>query len=180
MAQSDGGERARVAVALGSNLGRRARHLAAGLAALEDLVADLRCSRVYETEPVGVGDQPPFLNMCCVGRSGAGARELLGALLEAERRAGRSRDGAAPAPRTLDLDLLLYGEQRIDEPGLRVPHPRMRERAFVLVPLAEVAASWRDPESGLTVGELARRVETAGVERYGGPLPDELERRIGG
>lgn len=167
------------AVGLGSNLGDRVEHLVGAVRALEDVLSSLRSSRVWETAPVGAGDQPPFLNMCCVGGSRTGPRSLLRGLQEIEREEGRTRpEGRGPAPRTLDLDLLLYGERRIEERGLTVPHPRMRERAFVLVPLAEIAGSWRDPESGTTVEELARRVDDSGVALYPGPLPAELRRTI--
>lgn len=167
------------AVGLGSNRGDRAGHLAAGVLALDGLLQDLRCSRVYETEPVGAAGQARFLNMCCVGRSRPSPGALLRRLQEIEAAEGRSREAeGAPEPRTLDLDLLLYGEQRIEEPGLRVPHPRMRERAFVLVPLSEVAGGWRDPVTGRTVEEMARRVGDAGVEPYAGPIPGNLREAI--
>lgn len=173
------GDAAPAAVGLGSNRGDRAAHLAAGVRALDALLRGLRCSRVYETEPVGATGQSRFLNMCCVGRIRRPPRALLRRLQEIEADEGRSRTGeGAPEPRTLDLDLLLYGDRRIEEPGLRVPHPRMRERAFVLVPLSEVAGGWRDPVTGRTVGEMARRVGDAGVEPYGGPLPGNLRAAI--
>lgn len=171
-----------VAVGLGSNLGDRASNLAAGVRGLADLLEALRCSRVHETEPMGVGGgHPPYLNLCCVGRSSAGPRGLLEALLGIERAAGRRRPEGAdadPRPRTLDLDLLLFGDRVVREPGLRVPHPQMRRRAFVLVPLAEVAGDWRDPVTGRTVAELAERVDASGVRPYGGDLPSDLGERI--
>lgn len=183
---SDGPESAaaagrRVAVGLGSNVGDRPRHLAAGAAALSEHLEGVLFSRVYETEPVGVPDgHGPYLNMCCVGRTALGPSALLERLLAVERAAGRDRgeERAAPAPRTLDLDLLLYGDEVVDEGGLVVPHPRMRRRAFVLLPLAEVAGGWRDPETGRTVAELAGSVDASGVGPYRGELPDELEEVI--
>ena len=105
---------------------------------------------------MGVGPQPPFLNAAAVGRTTRTARELLDYLLHVERLAGRTRPHPGAA-RTLDLDLILFGDVCLDEPGLTVPHPRFRERAFVLEPLAEVAADWVDPVTGLTVGELWRK-----------------------
>lgn len=179
----EGTRGAPAAVGLGSNLGDRASNLAVGVRGLADLLEDLRCSRVYETEPMGVGGgHPRYLNLCCVGRSSAGPRGLLEALLGIERAAGRRRpEGAAdagPRPRTLDLDLLLFGDRVVREPGLRVPHPRMRRRPFVLVPLADVAGDWRDPVTGRTVAELAERVDASGVRPYGGDLPSDLEERI--
>ena len=170
-----GGTVSPVAVGLGSNRGRRVRHLAAGRAELGRLLSDLRCSRVYETAPVGRADQPPFLNMCCVGGTALAADELLRALLEAEARSGRDRRAEPPGgPRTLDLDLLLYGRSRTDRPGLRLPHPRMAGRAFVLAPLAELIPGADVPGTGCTVRELAVRAGTEGVERLG-ELEDLLE-----
>ena len=99
--------------------------------------------------------QPHYLNAVVVGRTTLGPRALLDLLLDLERARGRERP-ARRAPCTLDLDLILYGGRVIDEPGLTVPHPEFHRRAFVLVPLSEVAADWRDPRSGRTVGELAR------------------------
>lgn len=164
-----------VAVGLGSNRGPRARHLAAGRTAAGRLLSDLRCSRVYETAPVGAVDQPSFLNMCCVGRATAEPEELMAALLEAEARAGRDRSREAPGgPRTLDLDLLLFGDRRIDRADLRVPHPRMAGRAFVLAPLAELIPGTTVPGTGRTVRELARETGTEGVEPLG-PLDELLE-----
>lgn len=176
----DGAPRTAVAVGLGSNLGDRASHLAAAVEGLGGDLSALRCSRVYETEPVGVGeDHPPYLNLCCVGRTALDAASLLAKLQQIEAAAGRTRAGRdAKAPRTLDVDLLLYGHEEIRRPGLRVPHPRMRRRAFVLLPLAELAGTWRDPETGRTVAELADAIDGSGVEPYGGGVPPELERVI--
>jgi 2-amino-4-hydroxy-6-hydroxymethyldihydropteridine diphosphokinase len=147
-----------VAIALGSNLGDRHAHLAFALTRLSTIVSDLRSSSIHETDPVGVGDQPRFLNAALVGHTRLQPRALLDALLAIEQDDGRTRPFDR-APRTLDLDLILYGNQIIDEPHLQVPHPRFRDRLFVLAPLAEIAADCIDPVTGLTVGELARRLE---------------------
>lgn len=155
----------RVALGLGSNLGDRAAHLRFGRRELAGWVDGLRCSALYETEPREVTEQPPFLNACCVGRTSLAPEELLARCREVEAAAGRRPGGRRFGPRTLDIDLLLYGDRVVRGPGLEVPHPRMAERAFVLVPLAEVAPRWRHPAAGLTVGELARRVPRAGVRR---------------
>jgi 2-amino-4-hydroxy-6-hydroxymethyldihydropteridine diphosphokinase len=159
----------RVAVALGSNLGDRRFHLRVGLTALRAFLVDLESSSVFETEARYVTDQPRFLNACATGRTRLTPRQLLSQLQDAERTGGRRRDGGRYGPRTLDLDLLLFGDRVIDEPGLSVPHPGLRERAFVLVPLAEIAADWIVPashgEPATTVAELAARVGTEGLLR---------------
>jgi 2-amino-4-hydroxy-6-hydroxymethyldihydropteridine diphosphokinase len=142
-----------VAIALGSNLGDRERVIRDAIAALASSVDNLLASPLLETDPVGVGSQPRFLNAAAVGSTTLSARDLLTALLEIERRFGRERPYPG-APRTLDLDLILYGDSVIDEPGLRVPHPRFRQRRFVLEPLAAIAADWVDPVTERTVGEL--------------------------
>ena len=146
-----------VAIALGSNIGDRERNLRDALAALAPQVRSLRASTFHETAPVGVGPQPSFLNAAAAGETSLGARELLDLLLSTEQAFGRERPYPG-APRTLDLDLILYDGDVIDEPGLIVPHPRFRERRFVLEPLAEVAAGWIDPVTGKTIEELLRRV----------------------
>jgi 2-amino-4-hydroxy-6-hydroxymethyldihydropteridine diphosphokinase len=144
----------RVAVALGSNLGDRAATLQEAVAALHHIIRDLRVSSWHETAPVGVsGPQPDFLNGAATGRTDLRARALLDRLLAIEQRLGRTRPHPGAA-RTADLDLILYGDRIIDEPGLVVPHPRFRERRFVLAPLAEIAPDWVDPVTGKTVGEL--------------------------
>jgi 2-amino-4-hydroxy-6-hydroxymethyldihydropteridine diphosphokinase len=143
-----------VALALGSNLGDRLAHLTWAVEALATVIDELRVSTIIETEPVGLPDfQPPFLNAVAAGYTKLAPRDLLAHLLDFERRQGRERPFRW-APRTLDLDLVLYDELVIDEPDLVVPHPRFRERAFVLAPLAEVAPAWRDPLTGKTAGEL--------------------------
>jgi 2-amino-4-hydroxy-6-hydroxymethyldihydropteridine diphosphokinase len=148
----------RVAVALGSNLGDRDGHLRAAIAALESSLNHLRVSSFHDTAPVGVGPQPVFLNAAVIGETSLSARALLDTLLAIERALGRERPFPG-APRTLDLDLILYDEAIIDEaPSLIVPHPRFRERRFVLEPLAEIAPDWRDPVTGKTVEELLRLV----------------------
>ena len=105
---------------------------------------------------MGVGDQPRFLNGVVVGDTELSPRELLAALLAIERERGRERPFAG-APRTLDLDLVLFGSLQVSESGLIVPHPRFRERLFVLEPLAELAPDWVDPVSGETISALLQR-----------------------
>jgi 2-amino-4-hydroxy-6-hydroxymethyldihydropteridine diphosphokinase len=142
------------AVGLGSNLGDRAGHLEYGVSRLTRLFRALRVSSYLETTPVGVpADQPLFLNAAAAGETSLTPYELLKALLAIEAERGRARPFPR-APRTLDLDLVLFGALVIDEPGLIVPHPRFRERRFVLQPLAEVAPDWVDPATGKSVSEL--------------------------
>ncbi len=143
-----------VAIALGSNLGDRDTFLDDAEDRLATLLSGAVASARYETDPVGgLPDAPIFLNEVVVGTTLLGPRALLEALLAIEAAAGRERP-FVNAPRTLDLDLILYGDFVIDEPGLQVPHPRFRDRLFVLAPLAEVAGDWIDPVSGLTVEQL--------------------------
>ena len=136
----------RAYVGLGANLGNRAEtleHAVALLAAAEG-VDVLAVSELRETDPVGVVDQPRFLNGAVAVDTTLSARGLLNALLAIERSLGRVRVERW-GPRTVDLDLLLYGDEIVDEPGLRVPHPRLHERRFALEPLAEL-----DPELEIT------------------------------
>ena len=141
----------RAYVALGANLGDREATIRAALAELEaaEGVEVVAVSSLVETDPVGYLDQPRFLNGAAALETTLTARELLELLLAVERRFGRAREGVPPqGPRTLDLDLLLYGSARIEEPGLRIPHPRLHERRFVLEPLAELDASLEVPGKG--------------------------------
>ena len=150
----------RVAIALGSNLGDRDVTLKSAAAALRGILTDLKLSSAHETAYVGAGGpQPAYLNAAAVGETALGARALLEVLLETERQLGRERP-YPDAPRTLDLDLILYGMEIVDEPGLVVPHPRFRQRRFVLEPLAEIAADWIDPVTGRTIDELLRVLDS--------------------
>lgn len=139
----------RACVGLGGNIGDVAAALRAALVALDALPGTrlLRASRFYRTPAWGVEAQPDFINAAAVLETTLAPRPLLDALLAIERDHGRERaaDGSRWGPRTLDLDLLLYADAVIDEPGLLLPHPQMHRRAFVLVPLAEVAADAEVP-----------------------------------
>ena len=148
-----------VVIGLGSNLGDRHAALAFAADRLRTLIPTLILSPLIETEPVGEGlqNQPLYLNAVGVGDTALPARELLNALMAIEHAYGRKRPYPGAA-RTLDLDLLLLGADVIDEPGLRVPHPRFRERFFVLGPLTEVAPDLCDPVTGLRVSELLRNL----------------------
>jgi 2-amino-4-hydroxy-6-hydroxymethyldihydropteridine diphosphokinase len=133
----------RAYVGLGANLGRREETLRRAIELLgdADAVDVVAVSRFRETDPVGVLDQPRFVNGAVALETTLSPRDLLETLLRVERDLGRVRDGTRWGPRTIDLDLLVYGDQVLDEPGLQVPHPRLAERRFVLEPLAEL-----DPE----------------------------------
>ena len=137
-------------VGLGANLGDREETIRAAVGALgaEDGVEVVAVSTLRETEPVGVGEQPPYLNGAAELETALTAPELLDRLLAVERRFGRVRIPGEHGPRTLDLDLLLYGDEVLDEPGLTVPHPRLHERRFVLEPLAELAPALVVPGRG--------------------------------
>jgi 2-amino-4-hydroxy-6-hydroxymethyldihydropteridine diphosphokinase len=150
-AASRGTAAARAYVGLGANLGDR--RVAIEHAA--QLIGAERLSAIRETEPWGVVDQPPFLNAVAELDHTGGARALLERLLAVEAELGRVRDGTRYAPRTIDLDLLVYGGEQIDEPGLTVPHPLIAERLFVLEPLAELAPDLVVPGRGVVSALLA-------------------------
>jgi len=151
-------DRVTAAIALGSNLGDRHAHLDYAVSALASLLENVRVSTYHETLPVGMSlPQPLFLNAAAIGETTLPARTLLDALLQIEQARGRERPHGR-ASRTLDLDLILWGSLLVDEPGLIVPHPRFRDRRFVLAPLAEIGPELRDPVSGRTIDELLRQL----------------------
>lgn len=150
-----------VAIALGSNVGNRAAHIDWAVSRLREFIDGLLVSEYIETTPEGVPADPPqhdFINAVVAGHTALPPRDLLERLhaLEAERGRVRTTPGAA---RQLDLDLILYGNLVIDEPGLSVPHPRFRERGFVLKPLAELAPGMVDPVTSKPVLELSRALD---------------------
>jgi len=144
----------RIAIALGSNLGDRRHHLETAIDLLMPHLRQALVSTFVETEPEGVSDaQPAYLNAALVGEAQLPPAALLQRLLSIEEQLGRTRPYWG-APRIIDLDLILYDDVQIDEPGLQVPHPRFRERRFVLEPLAEIAPELVDPVTSKTVAEL--------------------------
>jgi len=148
----------RAAVAMGSNLGDRRGHLVFAVARLAGHFQQFRISPTIETTPVGVtGEQPDFLNAVAVGETPLTARQLFARLMAIEAERGRERPFPGAA-RTLDLDLILFGDRIIDEPDLIVPHPRFRERRFVLEPLSQIAPEIVDPVTGQTAEALLRAI----------------------
>ena len=139
-----------VYIGLGSNLGDREATIRAALDRLDgqDEIQVVRVSSLRETDPVGYTDQPRFLNGVAALETELSPRELLERMLAVERALGRTRDGPRFGPRTIDLDLLLYGDAVVDEPGLEIPHPRIAERSFVLEPLAELDPALEVPGRG--------------------------------
>jgi 2-amino-4-hydroxy-6-hydroxymethyldihydropteridine diphosphokinase len=141
-------------IGIGANLGDRERTIREAIALLADEVVAV--SALRETEPWGYADQPPFLNGALLLETERSPRELLDRLLEVERELGRTREGPRYGPRTIDLDLLLFGDLVVDEPGLQVPHPRLHERAFVLEPLLDLDPALEVPGRGPVSALLAR------------------------
>lgn len=150
-------------VALGANIGEPLRQIEAGFAALAALPGTrlLARSSLYRSAPVGYADQPDFINAMAMIETALAPHALLDAVLTIERVNGRVRE-FPNAPRTLDLDIVLYGDVVLQEPGLTIPHARMLERAFVMVPLAEIAPDVVVPGQG-KVSDLAKRVDAASV-----------------
>jgi GTP cyclohydrolase IV len=166
-----------VYLSLGSNLGDRRGNLAAALQRLREVVEIESISSLYETEPVGYLDQPRFFNIVCSGKTYLSVEALLRYAKEIEKAIGRQpsfRNG----PRPIDIDIIFYDDLRIAQNDLTIPHPRMAERAFVLVPLAEIAPDVVDPVSGHTVQELLQTVSQEGVKRLAQDLRITLERDI--
>lgn len=154
-------EPATVYIALGSNLGDRRANLLAAIAQMQREISVEQVSSIYETEPAYMTDQPRFYNMVLRGRTALPPHRLLHFLKEIEQSMGRART-VRYGPRSIDLDILLYNDLRLEEPGLTLPHPRIVERAFVLVPLAEIAPELVLPGQQESVANLARRTEGQG------------------
>ena len=155
-----------IAIAFGSNLRARDANIRQAADALALILDNFRLSEIIETAPVGAGleNDPPYLNAVGVGESARPVREIFEALRRIEHEAGRTRPYQG-APRTLDLDLILAGDEIVDEGDLQVPHPRFRDRLFVLDPLVEIAPDLIDPITHLTMRQLRDRVQEKGPAR---------------
>lgn len=154
-----------VYLALGTNLGDRAANLRSAIAALPPVVRARACSPIYETPPWGVTDQPAFLNQVVEVETDLPPLDLLHHIKSLETRMGR-QPGARYGPRLIDLDVLLYDDLILDSTELTIPHPRLAERAFVLVPLADLAPQLLHPVSGKMISQLLSGVDRTGIERY--------------
>lgn len=158
----------KVFLSLGANQGDRAAALRAAFGGLCRLLGSPVASGVYETEPMYVLDQPRFLNAVCGGTTSLEPMDLLREVQRIEGELGRRRD-VPKGPRTIDVDILLFGDRRVDEASLVIPHPGICERAFVLVPLLEIAPDLCDPLTGVSYRACLDTVGRAGVS-YAGPL----------
>ncbi len=163
-------------IGLGSNLGDRIANLRAAIDAIRHLGDLIAVSSVYESEPFGVeDDQPMYLNMTMAIRTHLRPTKLLSELLDIERANGRIRNRPNES-RTLDLDILMIDDTIMETPELVIPHPKMHERAFVMLPLAEIAPDLVHPKSNRTVSEIASKLSDQGVHRVG-KIDDETKQR---
>jgi 2-amino-4-hydroxy-6-hydroxymethyldihydropteridine diphosphokinase len=154
-----------VYLALGTNLGDRLANLRAAIQALSPTLQPLAASRVYETPPWGYVDQPAFLNQVIQAQTELAPLDLLIWLKRLESDLGR-QPGLRYGPRLIDIDILLYDNLQLQTPDLTIPHPRLGERAFVLVPLADLAPDLRLAGTDRTVGEMLARVDRSGIQPY--------------
>lgn len=152
-----------VAIALGSNLGDSLQTLNKATSQLSQhpAIDPIACSSWYRTKPIGP-PQPDYLNGCLTCATSLEPKPLLDLLLHIEQQFGRERKERWGA-RTLDLDIILYGDRLIEQPHLHIPHPQMQHRAFVLVPLAEIAPDWIDPRSQQTIAQLLQHLDTTEI-----------------
>ena len=143
---------------LGSNLGNRQGNLDRAIQMLAPSVDVSICSAVYDTAPVGILNQPRFLNMVCKGKTDLSPTDLLKFIKQIENKIGR-KTGPINSPRPIDIDILFYNKLVLETPLLVIPHPRLIERAFVLAPLADIAPTFKHPVNGKTIGKLLRELK---------------------
>ncbi len=154
-------------LSLGSNLGDREANLESVIEEFPPAIEVIVRSSIYQTEPWGFEDQPDFLNMVAQGKTELAPRELLTYLKKIEKKIGR-KPSFIYGPRLVDVDILFYGEKVVDEIQLTIPHDKIPERAFVLVPLMEIAPDLKYPDSDQTISDLANSIDTSGVSLYEG------------
>jgi 2-amino-4-hydroxy-6-hydroxymethyldihydropteridine diphosphokinase len=159
-----------VYLGLGSNVGNRQENLKKALGYLEQRMRLTAKSSVYETEPVGNTDQPVFLNMVCEVKTTLPPESLLVLTKGIEKKLGRMPSHPKDSPRTMDIDILFYGDQVLNNPDLIIPHPRLSRRAFVLIPMNEIAPDFIDPATGRSISAMLNEIQAAkqGVLKLGG------------
>jgi 2-amino-4-hydroxy-6-hydroxymethyldihydropteridine diphosphokinase len=155
----------KIYLALGSNIGERAGNLRAAIEAIKPEVNTTKCSSVYETPPWGFQDQPQFLNQVIEAETDLPPGKLLDHLKRTEKLLGREKT-FKNGPRIIDLDIIFYDEEVLDSPPLIIPHPHMSERAFVLVPLADIAPHFLHPILKESVSELLSKIDQRGISKY--------------
>jgi 2-amino-4-hydroxy-6-hydroxymethyldihydropteridine diphosphokinase len=166
-----------VYLGLGANLGDREGNIARALEMLREKVTVGKVSPLYETDPVGYLNQPAFLNAACKGDTALAPDDLLSFVKGIEKRLGRE-PSFANAPRHMDIDILLYDDLIMESSVLTIPHPRMKERAFVLVPLADIAPDLMLPGEGVSVSQAMDNVSKAGVRLWQTPSEDQGGRNV--
>ncbi|MDD4635238.1 MAG: 2-amino-4-hydroxy-6-hydroxymethyldihydropteridine diphosphokinase [Dehalococcoidales bacterium] len=159
-----------VYLGLGSNMGNRTENLKKALGYIEQRMRVVTKSSVYETDPIGNTSQPKFLNMVCEVKTSLPPESLLVLAKGIEKKLGRMPNHPKDSPRTMDIDILFYGDQVLNNPDLIIPHPRLSKSAFVLMPMNEIAPSFIDPSTGKTIADLYREIQTTkqGVLKLGG------------
>ncbi|MBN1696091.1 MAG: 2-amino-4-hydroxy-6-hydroxymethyldihydropteridine diphosphokinase [Spirochaetales bacterium] len=156
-----------VFLSLGSNIENRRVHIQEAVSLIQYYVSDIRFSSMYETLPLYVHDQPKFLNLVISGMTKLSCPDLLERVLETEAACGRSRDNQREkGPRVIDIDILLYGDLSFHSERLTVPHPGIKERQFVLIPLIELEPDLRDPVTGKKYTEFLKDMDDQGVFYY--------------
>lgn len=154
-----------VLLSLGSNVGDRKFNLTAASNLIKDTLSNTKISEIYETEPWGKTDQYKFLNLCISGETSLKPKELLNLIKNIEKKIGR-RQSEKWGPREIDIDILFYNQDTVDYPNLKIPHPEVQNRSFVLVPLSDIAPSFIHPTINKSIGELTKAIDISGVKKY--------------